>query len=74
MPYIKIEAHCLDESRERYQKEFDIAIVDESDAPWSIIFHGTEHNLRCMLKDGWGGPAEYGEVTFYKTLEEAKGK
>lgn len=48
-------AHSLDDdSVVLFKKDFDVDVVDRSNEPFNVIFHGLPENLERMYAENWG--------------------
>lgn len=55
MAILTTDAHCLSAEFERtIWKDHRVTLIDESEAPWVVRFHGDTKALEAMYSDSWG--------------------
>lgn len=55
---LNIEAHCLDDETIARFREKGIEVEDATQAPWQVLFRGSETVLRELLAADWGLSSE----------------
>lgn len=51
---VGLPTHVGGEQLEATMTELDIRVVDDTNAPWDVIYEGTEEALRKMYDEHWG--------------------
>ena len=54
MTKLTVESHCLDDDfKMTIKKDYNVNVIDESNAPWSVVFEGSKENLIRMYNEHW---------------------
>lgn len=61
MATLTIPAHLLSpEFRTEIKRDFNVDVIDESNAPWEVVFQGTPIALRAMYAVHWAD--QWGDI------------